>query len=93
MRRRSFFSGRDSNLDSRPDIQWYGKDLDQPSWSDPEVRTLAYQLDGAEADDGAGDYLVFVILNADWREPTVRIPAPADRHVAQPRSTVVLLAR
>jgi isoamylase len=76
LQRRSFFSGRDSNLDSRPDIQWYGKDLDRPSWTDPEARTLAYQLDGAEADKGAGDYLVFVILNADWREQTVRIPEP-----------------
>jgi isoamylase len=76
LQRRTFFSGRDSNLDSRPDIQWFGKDLAPPSWDDPEVRTLAYQLDGAEADDGAGDYLVFVILNADWREQQVRIPAP-----------------
>jgi len=76
LQRRSFFSGRDSNLDSRPDIQWYGKNLDQPSWNDPEVRTLAYQLDGAEADQGAGNYLVFVILNADWREQTVRVPDP-----------------
>jgi isoamylase len=76
LQRRSFFSGRDSNLDSRPDIQWFGKDLAPPAWSDPEVRTLAYQLDGAEADEGAGDYLVFVILNADWREHDVRIPEP-----------------
>jgi isoamylase len=74
--RRSFFSGRDSNLDSRLDIQWFGKNLDAPSWDDPELRTLAYQLDGAEAERGAGDYLVFVILNADWREQTVRVPDP-----------------
>ena len=76
LQRRSFFSGRDTNLDMRPDIQWYGKNLDRPSWSDPEARTLAYQLDGAEADRNPGDYLVFVILNADWREQTVRIPEP-----------------
>jgi glycogen operon protein len=74
--RRSFFSGRDSNRDERPDIRWYGMNLDQPSWGDPELRTLAYQLDGAEADRGRGSYLVFVILNADWQQKSVRIPEP-----------------
>ena len=76
LQRRTFFSGRDSNLDERPDIRWYGNDLGQPWWSDPELRTVAYQLDGAEADNGAGDYLVFVILNADWRQQSVRLPEP-----------------
>ncbi len=76
LRRRSFFSGRDSNLDDRPDIRWYGKELDQPSWNDPELWTIAYQLDGAQADDSPGNYLVFVILNADWHEQSVRLPDP-----------------
>jgi glycogen operon protein len=80
LQRRTFFSGRDVNADQRPDIEWYGFDLDDPHWDDPELRTVAYQLDGAEADRGAGDYLVFVILNADWNTHTVRIPpAGGDR--------------
>jgi glycogen operon protein len=74
LQRRTFFTGRDINADQRPDIKWYGFDLDEPRWHDPELRTVAYQLDGAEADRGAGDYLVFVILNADWNPCTVRIP-------------------
>jgi pullulanase/glycogen debranching enzyme len=76
LRRRTFFSGRDSNEDDRPDIRWYGPNLDHPSWSDVEARTIGYQLDGNEADVDAGNYLVFVILNADWRSQTVRLPEP-----------------
>jgi glycogen operon protein len=74
--RRAFFSGRDTNRDDRPDIRWYGPNLAQPAWGDPELRTLAYQLDGAEADRGAGSYLVFVIYNADWQGKAMRIPEP-----------------
>jgi glycogen operon protein len=74
--RRSFFSGRDINKDDRPDIRWYGFDLDEPRWGDSECRTLAYQLDGAEADTGAGDYLVFVIFNANWDAHRIRLPHP-----------------
>jgi glycogen operon protein len=122
--RRTFFGNKDSNQDGRPDFRWYGMDLDDPAWGDPELRTLAYQLDGAEAENHAGSYLVFVILNADWRTKTVRIPepgfdrrwhravdtslepgldflpegheallVPSDHYIANPRSTVVLLAR
>ena len=122
--RRTFFSNRDSNQDGRPDFRWYGLGLNDPAWGDPELRTLSYQLDGAEAENRAGSYLIFVILNADWRPRTVRIPdpgpprrwyravdtsldagkdflpegqevalVPADHYIANPRSTVVLLAR
>ena len=76
LQRRNFFSGLDLNKDDRPDIKWYGQEGDDPRWSDPECRTLAYQLDGAEADAGRGDYLVFVILNASWNPCTIRLPAP-----------------
>jgi glycogen operon protein len=74
--RRSFFSGRDVNKDNRPDIRWYGFDLEEPRWGDSECRTLAYQLDGAEADTGAGDYLVFVIFNANWDMHRIQLPDP-----------------
>jgi glycogen operon protein len=74
--RRAFFTGRDINKDSRLDIQWYGMDLAPPDWGNPDLRTIAYQLDGAETDQGAGDYLVFVILNASWNAHGVRLPDP-----------------
>jgi isoamylase len=76
LQRRDFFSGRDINNDQRPDIKWYGFCLDEPRWGDPECRTITYQLDGAEADAGAGDYLLFVILNASWNAHDVQLPDP-----------------
>jgi isoamylase len=79
LQRRTFFSGRDVNKDGRPDVRWYGRNLDEPPWRDPECRTLAYQLDGAEADTGAGNYLVLVILNASWSAHAIRLPEPASR--------------
>jgi isoamylase len=76
LQRRDFFSGRDVNHDDRPDIKWYGFGLDEPRWGEPECRTIAYQLDGAEANEGAGDYLIFVILNASWNAHGVALPPP-----------------
>jgi glycogen operon protein len=74
LQRRTFFSGRDTSHDGRRDIEWYGDNLDAPRWADPECRTLSYQLDGEEADSGAGNYLVFVILNASWNPHSVKLP-------------------
>ncbi|MBE7483994.1 MAG: glycogen debranching protein GlgX [Polyangiaceae bacterium] len=72
--RRSHFSGRDQNMNQEPDIRWYGQNLDEPAWSDPEARTVAYQLDGTEAELGAGNYFLFVILNADHQMRGVKLP-------------------
>ncbi len=76
LERRTFFSGRDRNRDQRLDIQWFGFELDAPRWGDPELRTISYQLDGAETDEDAGDYLVFVIFNASWNAKAVKLPEP-----------------
>jgi glycogen operon protein len=81
LQRRTFFTGRDDSGDLRPDIKWYDLNVEEPRWHEPELRTVAYQLDGAEAESGAGSYLVFVILNAHWDAALVRVPEPgADRH-------------
>jgi len=77
--RRSHFSGRDQNMNQVPDLRWYGQNLDEPAWADPEARLLAYQLDGSEAELGAGDYFLFVILNADRQMRGVKLP-PIDGH-------------
>jgi isoamylase len=76
LRRRTFFSGKDENEDARPDIRWYGQNLDNPAWQDPECRTIAYQLDGYESDKVRGNYLLFVIFNADWTDKRVAVPDP-----------------
>jgi glycogen operon protein len=78
LQRRTFFSGKDASNDGRPDIHWYGRDLGPPEWGNPNLRTLAYQLDGAEAETHAAPYLLFVVLNADWQLAPVRIPPPGD---------------
>jgi glycogen operon protein len=120
---RKFFTGQDRNSNGIPDIQWFGTDLDALAWEDPECRTLCYLLDGGE-EAGADDYLLFVILNADFRLQLVRVPAPPGgkqwsrvidtslepetdfldegqevlidppgHYLANPRSTVLLMAR
>jgi glycogen operon protein len=58
-----------------PDVAWYGTDLAPPAWDDPALRTLCVQLDGNEEASGAGDYRLFLILNADHRLQYVRLPA------------------
>jgi glycogen operon protein len=71
---RKFFTGRDTDGNRIPDIRWFGTNLDEPAWSDPELRTLSYMLDGSEKPCGMGDYFIFLILNADFRLQVVRLP-------------------
>jgi isoamylase len=74
LQRRKFFSGRDEDGDTIPDIMWFGKDLGKPQWDDPDLRTLCYQLDGGEERTEIGDYQLFVILNSDFRVQRVGVP-------------------
>jgi isoamylase len=76
LQRRQFFQGTDLNDNAVPDIRWFGKNLEPPVWNDPELRTLCYQLDGGEEKSAAGDYLLFLILNADFTEQSIAVPAP-----------------
>jgi isoamylase len=124
LHRRSFPTGMDLSGDMIPDITWYGKALDAPAWDNPELRTLCYQLDGAEAPSELGRYLLFFILNTDFTLQHVMLPPapkglrwyrvvdttlptgldfleagrellldPPDHYLANPLSTVILLAR
>jgi glycogen operon protein len=72
--RRRFVFGRDRDGNAVPDIEWYGPDLARPRWNDPELRLLAYQLDGAEAPSSIGPYRVFFVHNADHRPAHVALP-------------------
>ena len=62
---RKFFFGKDLDKDHVPEITWFGKDLSAPSWDDPELRTLSYQLDGRNEGADTADYHLFFILNGD----------------------------
>ena len=74
LQRRKFFLGADMDNDNVPDIAWFGKGLEWPLWSDPEQRTLCCQLDGGEESSEFGDYMLFIILNADYNTQDIRVP-------------------
>jgi isoamylase len=74
LQRKTFFTGADSNRDAHLDLRWYGFNLDEPRWGDPQLRTIAYLLDGAEAHSKTGDYLMFVILNASSHPEPIKVP-------------------
>jgi isoamylase len=74
LQRRKFFSGRDEDGDAVPDIMWWGIGRGDPRWDDTESRTLCYQLDGGEQPSPFGDYRLFFILNADYRQQNIAIP-------------------
>jgi glycogen operon protein len=73
---RKFFAGQDQNANGIPDIQWFGANLDEPAWQNQELRTLCYLVDGNEAAAGSGDYVLFIVLNADYRLRYIQIPPP-----------------
>ncbi|NWG13184.1 MAG: glycogen debranching protein GlgX [Acidobacteria bacterium] len=79
LQRRKYLLGRDLDSDREPDITWFGLNLDRPDWNNPMVRTLSLMLDGSEEPSPAGDYLLFLILNADPFLQRVMLPRPADR--------------
>src|SRR5689334_17502906 len=74
LQRRSFLLGQDLDADRIADITWFGADLGPPSWLDPELRTLCYQLDGGEEPTQGRDYVLFVVLNAHWERKTITLP-------------------
>jgi len=99
LQRRKFFQGADLDADGHADVTWYGPDLGAPEWGNPELRTLAYLLDGGEDVSPAGKYLLFVILNAHHETRYCKLPSlsgtrpwrrlvdtslPADLQIAAP---------
>jgi isoamylase len=74
LQRRKFFLGSDLDSDQVPDLQWFGPRLDQPGWNDPGQRVLCYRLDGSEEASEAGNYILFLILNAHHETQWVALP-------------------
>ena len=77
LRHKKFLLGKDLDADQVPDITWFGKDLGNPDWNDPELRTVCYRLDGNEDGSGPSDYHLFFILNADFNLQFIRLPVLA----------------
>ncbi len=66
-RQESFFTGRDHDLDTMKDINWYSEDLGSPDWGDPEKGFLAFLIQGSElsgARGGEKECDILVIINA-----------------------------
>ncbi|MFA5087567.1 MAG: glycogen debranching protein GlgX [Candidatus Omnitrophota bacterium] len=74
LRSRNFLTGKDTNADNIPDVSWFGERLNKPDWDNPELKFLAYQLDGSECPYSPGDYHLFFILNADAKAHSVQLP-------------------
>lgn len=76
LQRRKFNLGQDLDADAVPAFFWFGADLGQPQWDNPECRTLCFRLDGGEVASAIGDYSLLIILNAHHGLQQVQIPAP-----------------
>jgi glycogen operon protein len=72
---RIFLNGADRDGNGVPDISWFGTNGYTPLWSSDDSPTLCYRLDGAEEATAAGDYQLFIILNADYQVQGVALPA------------------
>jgi glycogen operon protein len=57
-----------------PDLTWYAPDLGRPNWSDPNMRTLCYQLDASEDKSDVGAERLFFILNGNPESQWVNLP-------------------
>ena len=124
LQRRKFLLGKDLDDDGVPDLSWFAPDLGQPAWSDPNARTLCYQLDNSMHGEKLAVSRLFFILNGNFQPQWVKLPPleapqgwyraidtslpagadfveagqevlvePSDHYIANPRSTIVLLAR
>jgi isoamylase len=74
LQRRKFLLGKDLDNNQIPDITWFDNWLHRPDWNDPRVRTLNLMLDGSEEPSESGEYLLFIILNADPFLQRVSLP-------------------
>ena len=75
---RKFFFGNDLDNDHVPEMTWFGQNGSAPSWDDPELRTLSYQLDerGERGDHNACH--LFFILNSHPELQYIRLPVLND---------------
>jgi glycogen operon protein len=123
LQQRRFVFTADPDGDGAPDLTWFGTDLGEPRWNDPESRTLCVALKPLASGADARVRRLFIVLNADFKVQWIKLPSidgagwhraidtslpagvdfaepgaevrldPQDHYVANPRSTIVLLAQ
>ncbi|MFC1562971.1 glycogen debranching protein GlgX [candidate division KSB1 bacterium] len=74
LRCKRFCEGRDRDGDNVPDINWFGENLENPLWDNPQLGFLCYQLDGSEAPSELGNYHLFFIYNMETNSHKVKLP-------------------
>jgi glycogen operon protein len=74
LKKKKFFLGRDTSGNNILDITWHGTDMGIPDWGNPNLRTICYQLNGAESSSLHEDYLLYLILNSDRDSQNVKLP-------------------
>jgi isoamylase len=76
LRRKFFFCGADRNRDSIKDVTWFGANLEDPDWGNPDLRHLALRLQGSETGPGGGkeDADLFIMLNSRWEKILFHLP-------------------
>jgi glycogen operon protein len=70
-----FFDGKPVAGRGLPDIRWHGVRLDEPAWSDPQARLLAFTISGLLENE---EHL-HVILNMSERAVDAAVPPLAQR--------------
>jgi isoamylase len=78
LQRRKFMLGKDLDNDQIADITWFDNSGNRPDWNNPTIRTLNLMLDGSEEDSPAGEYLLFLVFNADPSLQRVSLPRRND---------------
>jgi len=75
--RPEFFTGKDSNYNALPDIEWFGPDGGPPDWARID-KVIATRLDGSRADIVADrdDNDFFLIVNAGTTEVPFKVCPP-----------------
>ncbi len=63
-RRKTFFSGADSDMDGVCDVCWFSNTGGKPDWDSPSERKIAVQLDTDEND--ALGKSICILYNMDW---------------------------
>ena len=76
LQRVNFFEGIDTDGNQILDIEWYNINGLPFDWDNNYSNTICYQLDGREEYSGIGDYMIYIILNADYNDKLVSIPNP-----------------
>ncbi|NQT60771.1 MAG: glycogen debranching protein GlgX [Bacteroidetes bacterium] len=75
--RSEFYLGKDTNLNTIPDITWYNRDGNMSDWENMD-HCLAYRLDGSEVEknEDVDDNSFYLMFNGSKNDQTFRICSP-----------------